>query len=161
MLEIKSVQDAAGKFYSCPSVTDAADIQQRWFVTPLVIILCPINSTHNESHAPQLLTLGLQSGDFQFLRYLIFPREKHLDMETKHSILDQFQLWNEGVRQYGRWIPPPPDSGTLCQLIYQFLEGLLPLEKGEGGIYGLNQDFHNQVGSFSAQSNELLFNFFF
>ena len=85
-----------------PQVTDAPDIQQRWFVTPLVIILCPINSTHNESHAPQLLTLGLQSGDFQFLRYLIFPREKHLDMETKHSILDQFQLWNEGVRQYGR-----------------------------------------------------------
>ena len=57
--------------------------------------------------------------------------------------------------------PLPPDSGTLCQLIYQFLEGLLPLEKGEGGIYGLNQDFHNQVGSFSAQSNELLFNFVF
>ena len=60
MLEIKSVQDAAGKFYSCPSVTDAADIQQRWFVTPLVIILCPISSPHNESHAPQLPTLGLE-----------------------------------------------------------------------------------------------------
>ena len=79
----------------------------------------------------------------------------------KHSILDQFQLWNEGVRQDGRWIPPPPDSGTRCQLIYQFLEGLLPLEKGEGGIYGLNQDFHNQVGSFWAQSYELFFNFLF
>ena len=50
---------------------------------------------------------------------------------------------------------PPPDSGTPCQLIYQFLEGLLPLQKGEGGIYGLNQDFHNQVRSFSAQSDEL------
>ena len=48
------------KFHSCPSVTDAADIQQRWFVTPLVIILCPISSTHNESHAPQLPTLGLE-----------------------------------------------------------------------------------------------------
>ena len=66
MLEIKSVQDAAGKFYSCPSVTDAADIQQRWFVTPLVIILCPISSTHNESHAPQLPTLGLEPPEVTF-----------------------------------------------------------------------------------------------
>ena len=30
-----------------------------------------------------------------------------LDMETKHSILDQFQLWNEGLRQDGRWISLP------------------------------------------------------
>ena len=51
MQEIK-VAKMQEKFHSCPSVTDAADIQQRWFVTPLVIILCPISSTHNESHAP-------------------------------------------------------------------------------------------------------------
>ena len=64
-------------FYSCPSVTDAADIQQRWFVTPLVIILCPISSTHNESHAPQLLTLGLEPPKltFSFSDLMFFSTE--------------------------------------------------------------------------------------
>ena len=60
MLDIK-VPKMQEKFYACPSVTDAADIQQRWFVTPLVIILCPISSPHNESHAPQLPTLEPRS----------------------------------------------------------------------------------------------------
>ena len=72
MLEIKSLQDAAGKFYSCPSVTDAADIQQRWFVTPLVIILCPINSTHNESHALQLPTLERRAVTLIFSDLMFF-----------------------------------------------------------------------------------------
>ena len=64
------------KFYSCPSVTDAADIQQRWFVTPLVIILCPISSTHNESHAPQLPILGLEPPKltFSFSDLMFFDR---------------------------------------------------------------------------------------
>ena len=128
-----------------PQVTDAPDIQQRWFVTPLVIILCPINSTHNESHAPQLLTLGLQSGDFQFLRYLIFPRGKTPGHRNETLNLGPISTLERGSEARWQVNSPPPDSGTLCQLIYQFLEGLLPLQKGEGGIYGLNQDFQSHI----------------
>ena len=71
MQEIK-VAKMQEKFHSCPSVTDAADIQQRWFVTPLVIILCPINSTHNESHALQLPTLERRAVTLSFSDLMFF-----------------------------------------------------------------------------------------
>ena len=71
MLDIK-VPKMQEKFYACPSVTDAADIQQRWFVTPLVIILCPINSTHNESHALQLPTLERRAVTLSFSDLMFF-----------------------------------------------------------------------------------------
>ena len=83
----------AGKFYSCPSlVTDAPDIQQRWFVTPLVIILSchQLHTQWKSCSAASNTWTWAPRGDFQFLWFDVFWQKT----PVHHLVRGEKVRWN-------------------------------------------------------------------